>query len=175
MKTEKTSSKSTQIFLLFLVAGIWGGVIWRFFKLKSPEENIDTTYLIKNQIPNPENKESYITNYTLNLSYPDPFLGNAVRVRSSNNNAKSNLKNKKNDTNNVASKFPIISKPTEGPSVVYKGFAQASDGTSFARMSINGKTYSIKTGVEYEGVKLLKLTRDSITILYNNKKRVIKR
>ncbi len=150
-------NKKLIIFLLFLVIGIWGLIIFKIFihpnndKVKSFSNESDSTNFIL-----PEKQDTF----SIINSYDDPF-----RI---------NVEPKAKKGNIILPKPQKVEVKRDWPVIQYNGLIKnQSSSHTVALVNINGKRYVAEPGKEFEKVQLLKIWRDSIQVVFNSERRVI--
>ena len=159
------NKKTLNIILVVLMAVIWGLVGSRLFLNANA-----TTTNASNTIIQPTTTYKALAKDTFQLEYleRDPFLGNVGKY----NISPSNTANKKsvkgaNKKGSVAIKWPAVS---------YFGLVKkASNKQPLALLKVNNKTQYVKAKDVIEEIKILKITRDSIALQFQNEKKYIKK
>ncbi len=152
--------KKTLFILIPVVLLVWILIIYRVFSVIYPNRPVEIVSVFQpyKVIPKVLIKESLITG-----DYRDPFLP-AVIIRKSNNSGKI-VKPKV-----VA---PIIIE--QWPKVEYFGFVNKNElgNTPLLYIKINGKSRYLKSGDTKEELKIAKVFKDSIEVIFQNESKYI--
>ncbi len=140
------------VFLLPLVIGIWGLVIYRFFKsLHGPEIIPQTTI---SSLPYKESVRSKKESFEIKKLSRDPFFGTLYQTELDNKNApKTKLK--------------------PWPQIGVQGKVADLEGKNGVYLIlINGKTYAMQKGDENEKVSLLSETSRGVVLKFEGERKV---
>ena len=145
-------NRKTVIFLIPVVAIIWGAVIYRFVQTISEEETI------KSPVKNNRVKTRFeIEKDTFSLIAldRDPFLGTIYSEK------KKGIKKS------------FTSKEIEWPSVEFIGVVSDADsGSGVYLLNIQGKSHFMKKGGIIDSIQLVKAAGNKVWLKYKNKTRV---
>lgn len=146
------------------VLGLWGTVIY-----KAAHQ-----YLF----PNKSVVKPSVSNVGLNLQYKskdtfqiqnltrDPFLNKSVTIKPA-----PSFRQKKVITNNVAKPKPA---PLKWPKVAYYGYIVSGEKKNeLFLIKIEGKLYKIRNKESAEGIKISKIYKDSIAVVFNKESKII--
>lgn len=156
-------SKATNIALVIALICIWGTVIYKFIGGSSNE---DAYYLPQsNSSAFVEQIQLVQENFVVDGNYRDPFLGRTYHAP----RAKSTTKKK-----SPKPVIPqIIKPPPDWSFLVYRGDFINEKKQHVGIITIRNKDVLAKEGEEKEGVKILKILKDSIQVNYQNEKKYI--
>jgi hypothetical protein len=103
--------------------------------------------------------------YTLQLNYPDPFLGKARPVLPAPNTAPPQLALLRTEPPAAALQQPVPVNPIDYTRYKYIGLVEHKDKKDqLALVILDGKSLMLRKGETAEGVQLLKLYRDSVEL-----------
>jgi len=159
-----------QIVLLVFVVGIWGKVIYDFFKYKELKNEPISNYVSQDMVPTIT--ESF--DYELDLDYRDPFLGKYSRAKSSANRPRSTyIPPPKKDKPDEKPKKKVNVK---WPKIEYVGnILNTSSRTESVTLRVNGEESFMLPGQTIQGVTLKSLFLDSIQLVYQEEQKTILR
>ena len=161
-------SKPLTYLLIVSVAAVWGIIFYRIFSAQGDEE-ISFTPLTKYNKVN-ESLDDYVMKdtFTLSLNYRDPFLTDVsdaniiiakIASEAQNSTAVNELPHKAAINWNIIKYTGIISNPLKKSPV--------------AIVQVNGTEHIMKEGESMDGVKLIRILRDSVKVTYQNKTKFI--
>lgn len=164
-------SKATVYILAFMVAAVWGLIIYRVVAATGGD-NDDVPPNRKISTPKePLNDYAYTDDTTsLKLNYPDPF---ALETKPQ---PDTNLKLVRQVVHpTIKMTTPMIAPaPLNWSFIKYSGYIKNPHTKRLiALMNINGKSLMLSEGESAEQVKLIKNLRDSIKVSYHNKTKFI--
>ena len=147
---------------------IWGLIGYQIFSaIEAPDRPIQlaatTTVLAADDME--------LEKYNLLLSYTDPFNLSNSREYSVEENNQSGLVIQRNDKPITAS----AAQETTWPSITYGGMVKSSNAKQVGLLIINGKSYLIKKGEEYQGVKVLMYNEDEVKLRFSKAEKTIKK
>lgn len=157
------TKKKINIVLLLLVVGVWGSILY----------NVVGQYFLKNEIQpfnsaiTLDTKIKLITKDTFEMALlnRDPFLSIDSKIQKS----LIPISNFKKNVSNVNKS----SKTVSFPSVYYFGYITTESNQSTVLLKIDNRKVKLSLNQEHEGVRLQKIYRDSIIILFNKESKVI--
>lgn len=162
---EAVKSKKLTYLLICAVAGVWGVIVYQLFFRDAGED-----YVVRTGVGKLKNEpfDQYLAKpdtFRLALNYRDPFLDRRTAVVVENPVVK-----------NILPMKPIImAPPINWGSIRYTGrFVNPGTKKTVVIISVNGKEQMIESGAVFEGVKLLKITPDSILVSWQGKQKYIK-
>lgn len=140
---QKANNRKTVLFLIPITLLIWGFVGYKIVQyLVKADENT-----IIGSIPSMVQHAVPVDTNILNLSYADPFLNdfNELSVLSS----------------------PDIYQPISKPGITYFGMVKNnSTGLIYANLEWDNEKMILKSGMELNGMRLIRIYQDSISIKY---------
>ena len=158
-------NKKLTYFLIALVVFVWGLIFYNIFK---GVFNGNKNYVIAN-IQKKKVKDIIITpdTFTIKANYRDPFLTKTYVAK----------KTKKKIVKKPVIKKPIEPKPPiRWPVIKYLGsIKNQKTNKEVAIININGKEKLISVGDTVTGVRLLKIYGDSVQVVYQKEKKVIRK
>ncbi|MFH0894964.1 MAG: hypothetical protein V2A54_11075 [Bacteroidota bacterium] len=160
--------KKSQYILLPLALILWGLIIYKvILYLNDPGDSPEP--IAENNAP--RNKSNLKDTFKLLGNYRDPFLGGTyVPVRNDNQNTNTSLK--KGNKAPVTKTEPVTT--AKWPEVVYGGMIENKNyKKAVVILRINGKERLMSKGDNYDGVSLLRISRDSVHVSFNNQKKII--
>lgn len=160
-------SKPLTYLLIVSVAAVWGIIFYRIFSAQGDEE-ISLTPLTKYNKVN-ESLDDYVMKDTfiLSLNYRDPFLTDVPDVNIKTANITSEAQ--KSSVNELSHK-PAINWNI----IKYTGFiSNPLKKSPVAIVQVNGTEHMMKEGESMDGVKLIRILRDSVKVTYQNKTKFI--
>lgn len=159
-----------QIALLVFIAGIWGKVIYDFFKYKEQKHELADNYPIQTAAPVLDEKFSY----ELDLEYRDPFLGKYPKTKSNSNRPKTSYTPPpKKDKPEEKPKKKVNVK---WPKIEYVGNIMNNNAkTESVTLKVNGEESFMLPGQAIQGVTLKALFPDSIQLVYQEEQKTILR
>lgn len=134
--------------LLFAVALVWGAIGYQFYKGYNPDVPEIAINTSSRFTPEKYNKQA---SYTINPEYRDPFTGKLYRKP---------VKIKKKSTPKPQVVFPAI---------LYKGVITGSKKSYIISIGGNSQIFQMKQTIS--GVTLIKESKKSITVKYQNETR----
>lgn len=163
---EPVKNKKVVYLLICAVAGVWGVIVYQLF-LKDAGED----YVLQNAVGKQKHEpfDQYLAKpdtFKLALQYRDPFLGEGG----------AKVVENPGPVNPIPMVRPaVITPPINWGSIRYMGrFVNSGSKKTVVIISLNGKEHMIENGVVFEGVKLLKITPDSILVSWQGKQKYIK-
>ncbi len=154
----KSNNKKNIFVLLPVVILIWGVVFYKFFQRGEND-------IFETPSPPPYSKlledTASSTQYELDLSYRDPFLGKNKKV----------VIRKKNSIGNE-SRVPNNIERVMFPEVRYNGFVK-NEKSAIAYLTVNGHSVLAETDEEFDEIRILNIQPDSVLIIYKNQKKWI--
>ncbi len=168
-------NKKTTYLLLLLVALVWGGVILQIIKHLKQSANPEVLYNI------PSDDDVFVlkdTIFELSLDYSDPFLkwngSSTVKASEKQKGAERNATSIKNRLNNR--KENIKKKTIIWPDITYSGLIKNNETNELVGLlTINEKTFLLREGESVESVFLSRFYADSITVIYKEEAKTIKK
>jgi hypothetical protein len=168
-------NKSTIYALLVVVLLIWGYISYKIYLgVKGDEVAVP---MVARTIKTKQTNKIDDSNYELALDYRDPFLNKAKAIESVN----INYGNKSHyvallNTKSVVSKPVIIQEPINWDLITFKGcIKNPTTNKIIAMVQIHSNQHLLSEGAVSEGVKVLKLYKDSIRVVYKNETKTITR
>lgn len=147
-------NRKTLVFLIPVVALIWGMVIYKIVNTLSEEETVIP--FVRTKLDDHTFKVEKDT-FSLIALDRDPFLG----IKYS---------RKKNVKQKVVSKKEI-----DWPTIEYLGMVSDSDTKSgIYLLSVRGRSHFLQKGDEVDSIKLVKVSQNKVWLKYKNRTRVFK-
>lgn len=140
--------------LLTAVIVIWGLIGYQIYNRLNPSTPELETLAIENKFQRQEISEQSF--YKLKEMYRDPFLGKFPKKKST---------IRKINQQKTKSTIPF-------PSVVYNGVIEGNNSKSYI-LTVKGKQQIIKKGEMFQGVKLIKATKEEATVKFQNETKTI--
>ncbi len=107
--------------------------------------------------------------YVLNLDYPDPFLKNRKRQYQPSTSVGSTTPQ---STAKPKVKVTVELKPLRWPDLNYKGqLEKKGDNTPMCIIEINKSLIFMRKGEDHDGIKLLKVYKDSVQVEYREREK----
>lgn len=160
--------KRINIVLLIFVVGLWSTIIYRYVTSLSIKNNSlsDFQDIVNNDKFNLKEKDTF----ELRLIDRDPFLNkNFNKVQSYSTINHKNISTKKNIPKSI---YTISS----FPSLNYLGYIKSQNNKNeLVLIKVNNKLIKYRINEFKEGIKVISINKDSIQILFNNKRKIIKR
>jgi hypothetical protein len=154
-------SKKTVYLVLPVVIGLWALVIYKIVNIYSASEG--KLVAASSFIPPVLIANSNDT-FSITANYRDPFLGKTETPAAVNNTPKTPPPPKK------------IAEPTKWPVITYGGVIKSrKSNAQLCMVSINGQTNFMKEGDVLSDVQLKKIYKDSIDVVFQKEKRVVKK
>jgi hypothetical protein len=158
------TKKKINIVLFILVIGVWGAILY----------NVVNRYFIKDEIKiNSENSISSSSiklirkdTFAMEVLNRDPFLD--IEYKEKKTIVKNSSYNNGNIKKVVKSTIPQII-----PKIYYYGYITTESNQSTALLKIDNKKVKLVLNQEHDGVKLMKMYRDSVVIAFNKEHKVI--
>jgi hypothetical protein len=158
------NKKLAIFFLLPLVIFIWGMFLFKLFKAFYPVSTPVETAMIKS-VPELD-REIMPDTFSIQGKYRDPFLGTIS----------TNQHLSVTNAGGSARKVVKIDEKINWPSVAYKGLIKNQKShKQLAMIFINGKNNLMNSEDEREGLILKSITRDSVEVVFQNRKKWIKK
>lgn len=157
--------KKLTYLMLPVVIGIWGIIFYRIFFTGG---NDPVSTIAKNSIPaGPADKVSADT-FTLIADYRDPFLGKPLITTAPTTGRKI--------IDNPAKKISPLPVSTTWPAVSYSGMIRnQASADQLAILQVNGQSFMARTGEIVQGLKVMKIYRDSVEIAFGNDRKFFKK
>ena len=161
-------NKKTAYIMVPIVLAIWGMIGWKVYAaMKGNDEKLSSVILeekVKTTGAEIPDTISLIANYR------DPFLGKMFVE-------KKDSRTKTQDLKSTARKAPVT--PVIAPSwpiVSYHGLIKRTgDQKTVGFLNVNGKSYFVQGGEEAGEVKVGKMWKDSVEILFGKDKKIFKK
>ena len=155
-------NKKTVYVLLPAVAIIWGIVIYRVFSgLHSSNENYKMNTNFNTSV---NTNSSVLDTFSISANYRDPFLGRMISV-----NANSIQKNE-------TPKVEKVIQQIKWPTIIYNGMIKNQKSKKeLALVQIGGKDNIMKAGETAEGIKIQKIYKDSIEVVFEKEKKAVRK
>jgi type II secretory pathway component PulC len=158
--------KKLTYLMLPAVIAIWGIIFYRIFFANAaddvPAMNERTTVIDSkdgNAVPD---------TFSIIASYRDPFLGKMV--------SNEVHRNTQQTVNSEPKQIKPVPVQTPWPSVSYSGMIKnRQSSVQLAMLQVNGQSYTVKAGEAIEGVKVTKIYRDSVEIIFGAEKKIFKK
>lgn len=123
-----------------------------------------------------ENKEVALEQYELTLNYKDPFLGKVVVAEQQRNTTVPIQKPRSQMVNRALAKPEIVKDVINWEFIKFQGVMRNSASTKVVSMVlINNMQHLLSEGEMAEGVKVLKVYKDSIKVTYKKTTKTITR
>lgn len=149
---------------------IWGFFVYRIFLAYNREEPLQANDKMSS-LGTDFSKDS--VNYSLTLTYQDPFLKKNVHTFQKTNLAPEEPVKQKKAVDAI--KNPPAP-PKNLPEIKYVGLIKnTSSGASTALVSVNGQSKLVKQNETLEGIQFKTFTRDSLVAKFGKDKIVVKR
>lgn len=156
--------KKLTYLMLPVVIAIWGIIFYRIF-YAAGERNVA---VIKEERGVDVTKRKFTADtFDLIADYRDPFLGKAAA------------------TEQKAASSPVSTQKSEHkpspsvilwPSVSYSGMIKnQSSAVQLVLLQVNGNSHTVKAGEVVEGIKIMKVYKDSVEVSFGKEKRVFKK
>lgn len=163
--------KKINIVLIVLVVSLWGGVFYKVVKQFLFKEEIQfQAHTVKKNVPLAFSAKD---TFDFVQSNRDPFLN------------KLNASPKKNVPVAVINKTvpskrpkPVLVEKTPArmfPTITYFGYMTSGTDKHSALLKINSKQVKLSENEEYEGLKLVKVYRDSVLVIFNSNKVMVRK
>ena len=157
------NNKKVTYFLLLLVVGLWGGIVYKVFTSVSTNEEvvIEDTYIIPRlEI---ENEESFV----VLGGYIDPFLKKSFKRRQQPSSISASSTPRPKPPKPSPPTPPPV--PIQWPQLDYHGtFNNGKTGM----LDINNKPHVVHTNQQYDGITILSITKDYIQVSYKDSTKV---
>jgi hypothetical protein len=153
-------NKKAVYFLVILIAGIWGVILYRIFNFSSsPDNNTELQASFVSPVLNPNTADTF----SISLNYRDPFLGKTEAP----------VQNKKQKPVPIPEK---VVEPTKWPSISYGGMIKSrKSNAQLCMVMINGQSNFMKEGDAIADIQLKKIYKDSIELMFQKEKRVVRK
>lgn len=153
-------NKKAVYLLIILIAGIWAVILYRFFNFASSDDG--NTEFQSSFVP-PVLNASVNDTFSISANYRDPFLG---KVQSD--------EVKKPKVTQPQPKKVI--EPLKWPTITYGGMIKnRKSSAQLCMVSINGQSNFMKEGDAIADVELKKIYKDSIEVVFQKEKKVIRK
>ncbi|MDQ3109907.1 MAG: hypothetical protein M3R17_08425 [Bacteroidota bacterium] len=160
-------NKKTAYILVPIVLAIWGIIGWKVYAAMGGKDESNIVAISENvnvsKIDIPDTIE-------LIANYRDPFLDDLkFEIR----NSKLNIR----DSKSVKVEIPVLPKViVSWPAIAYFGLIKRnSDGKTVGFLSVNGVSYFVQGGEGAGEVKVSKLWKDSVEVVWGKERRVVKK
>ncbi|MDD2987147.1 hypothetical protein [Flavobacterium sp.] len=162
------AKKKINIILLIIVIGLWGSVTYRFAKPYFIANDIGT--IAKSAPTYSDTKMPFKDTFEMKTIQRDPFLNRLV-----NNPTVSKVKYPLKTGSPILKKEPTVKKPV--PFIEYYGYIKSGSGQGKELIMIknNGVLFKLKLGEEREGLKVLKIFKDSVQFSFNKEKYFVRK
>lgn len=166
-------NKKLTYILIPLVLGLWGTILYKIFhtvNTKSTDLSVN-----KNIITDNMQTQTVLDTFSIHPVYNDPFL------RKKTNNANYQKAQPKPATNISETKKvvkPEVTQPSAitWPGIVYNGLVKNQKSNKLlAMIQVNGQSNIMQTGDVFAELQLVKVTKDSIEILFHSERKTIKK
>ena len=152
-------NKKSVYILLPIVIAIWGAVIYQFMSFGSSDANIHP----KSSLSLPTIQNAKVDTFSISADYRDPFLGKVAEV-------------KKSDIPKVKAVPMQVKSALPWPTISYGGVIKNQKSSKqLCLLSISGQDNIAQAGDVVEGVELKKVWKDSIEVLFQQEKRIIRK
>ena len=153
-------NKKTVYLVLPIVIGLWALVIYKVVHIYSSS---DETVVASSSFVPPILKSNFSDTFSIAATYRDPFLGKTVSPTVS-------------KTSIAPQPLKKISEPTKWPGITYGGVIKSrKSNAQLGMVSINGQTNFMKEGDVISDVLLKKIYKDSIDVVFQKEKRVVRK
>ena len=160
------SNKKLTIILLSVVIIIWGIIIYKIiFEHKSFNNDSNLKKTVKR-----ESTEIKRDDYKLIANYRDPFLW---KIKSNQTQQKKREKEKKKDRLTSLRRRSNASR-VSWPEIIYGGYIENKGSNFSIIVNIKNKSYIAVEGNVIEGVEIKEFYKDSILVVYNDEKKIIR-
>ncbi len=150
---------------------IWGLIFYKIFSFVNTDPVIEASNY---KGMNNSFKQSTKDTFQLSLSYPDPFLKKARRIKNVSHNKSDQTKNIKQSTFNKRRGTKTTEK--KELSIKYKGFVYSeTQDVQKVLLQVEDKTYIVEKELEKFEIRILQIWNDSISIVCEDKPRIIKK
>ena len=149
------------VYVLFpLLIAVWGTIAYKIFSAGSSDNNI----IPQNNFSMPKIENTGFDTFSISANYRDPFLEKSVVI------------DKKQDIPKIKTPKPEIKADIPWPAITYGGMIKNQRSSKQLYMvQVNGSDNIAKEGDMISGVQLTKAWKDSIQIMFQKKKKVIKK
>jgi hypothetical protein len=153
-------SKKAVYVLVILIAGVWGVILYRIFNFAaSPDDNIE---LQSSFVPPVLNSNAADT-FSIFENYPDPFL---VKTEP-------RIESKKINPVPVPKK---VVEPLKWPAITYGGMIKShKSNAQLCMVMISGQSNFMKEGDLVSEIQIKKIYKDSIEVVFQNEKRMVRK
>lgn len=158
-------SKVTAKFLLPVVFAIWGLIGWKVYAAMKGKEPVVTEK--DNAASKKKVAEEVPDSFVLQANYRDPFLGKAFVAKSP--------KPVSGNTKPVPEKKTEAPKPVATwPKIIYSGLVQRNgEQKKVGFLNVDGASHFVQGGEQIGEVKVLRLWKDSVEVVWGKEKRVV--
>lgn len=158
-------NKKLSWFLLPLVLGIWGAIGWQVYAAMKGDDAMAVNDIITGPIA--ETHSVIHDTFTLLLDYRDPFLDKSIKKAPPISTNRNNTAPKNSE--------PVVAK-VQWPAISYSGLVrQPNSDRMVGFLSVNGKTYFVKSGDVIDPISVGKITRDSVEIAMGDERRYFRK
>ena len=160
-------NKKTAYLLVPLVLLVWGMIGWKVYAAMNKKENENMLQEKNEEIKN--SGEKIPDTFELMADYRDPFLGKPTVP----GHSKLNIQNSKLP---VAKPTPKEKEAPSWPAVSYHGLIMRS-GTEkkIGFLRVNGVSYFVTGGDEAGGLKIGRVSKDSVEVLMGKERKIVKK
>jgi hypothetical protein len=162
------NNKKILFLLLPLMVLIWGLIIRQVLTAISPEE--PTTAVLGKPLKVPD-QEVEREHFDLLLSYKDPFQTSRVSKYATGTESGETFLGAQAVKNNQENKKETIA----WPQLRYGGMVKSSSPKEVGLLVINGKSYLIKKGGEYAGVKVLNYNGEEAVLRFSGEEKTVQK
>lgn len=163
--------KKINIILLLAVLGLWGTVLYKYVNQYFFKEEINVSLENKANIRKLLLKDK--DTFELKALPRDPFLGKTYAEKRPTEKIISNRNFTPKPVVKVAK--PIVQKQLF-PTIHYYGFIKnETGGSELVLLKMNGKLLKVKNNETKEGLKIIKIFKDSIKVSFNGETKVVRK
>ena len=163
---EPVKNKKLTYLLICAVAGVWGIIVYQLFLKDRGEDFVPRTAMPKQKHEPYDQYLPKTDTFKLVLNYRDPFIDKMTSSIKESPVAVKTL---------PAIKPSIAAPPINWSSIRYTGrFVNPVSKKAVVIVTLNGKEQMMETGMVVDGVKLLKITLDSIMVSWQGNQKYIR-
>lgn len=144
-------NKSTTVLLAVIFFVVWGTVGYKIYSNTASSE-VELSGRLPMHFKPPELEDN--EDYSLSLAYDDPFTGKVELKKKVKKKPKSNTANMQ----------------LNWPGIKYKGCIY-SKRSMLAVLEINGRSSFLRRGEKHDGIKVVRVFRDSVRLEFNNEEK----
>lgn len=161
-------NKKTAYILVPVVLAVWGMIGWKVYAAMNGKDEKFVTVVADEKIKSAVNEIP--DTIALIADYRDPFLGKITVI---NDNSAFKIQHSKSKTEKIPDppKAPIV-----WPVVSYHGLVKRNgDQKTVGFLNVSGKSFFVQGGEEAGEVRVGKLWKDSVEILFGKEKKVFRK